>query len=67
VVAHLVQGKLDKMATEFHIVSTGNVLLFLPMIQKRKNIKTLGNVIYTRGLRLGLIKKTKIKTVVTCN
>jgi hypothetical protein len=28
-----------------------NVFLFLTMIQKRKSIKTLGNQIYTRGLR----------------
>jgi hypothetical protein len=35
----------------FHIVESGNVLLCLTMIQKRKNIKTLGNLIYTRGLR----------------
>jgi hypothetical protein len=33
----------------FHIVTTGNVFLCLTMIQKRKNIKTLGNLIYTRG------------------
>jgi hypothetical protein len=32
-----------------HIVSTGNVILGLTMIQKRKNIKTLGNLINTRG------------------
>jgi hypothetical protein len=34
----------------FHIVASGNVILCLTMIQKRKNIKTLGNRIYTRGL-----------------
>jgi hypothetical protein len=33
----------------FHIVTTGNVFLSLTMIQKRKNIKTLGNLIYTWG------------------
>jgi hypothetical protein len=32
----------------FHIVTTGNVFLFLPITQKRKSIKTLGNLIYTR-------------------
>jgi hypothetical protein len=35
----------------FHIVTTGNVFLCLTMIQKRKNIKTLGNLINTHGLR----------------
>jgi hypothetical protein len=35
----------------FHIVITGNVILCLTMIQKRKNIKTLCNLINTRGLR----------------
>jgi hypothetical protein len=35
----------------FHIEKTRNMFLFLTMIQKRKNIKTLGNLIYTRGLR----------------
>jgi hypothetical protein len=35
----------------FHIVTTGNVLLCLTMIQKRKNTKTLGNLSNTRGLR----------------
>jgi hypothetical protein len=35
----------------FHIMTTGNVFLCLTMIQKRKNIKTLGNLINTRGLR----------------
>jgi hypothetical protein len=30
---------------------TGNVFLCLTMIQKRKNIKTFGNLINTRGLR----------------
>jgi hypothetical protein len=35
----------------FHIVTSGNVFFFLTTIQKRKNIKTLGNLIYTRGLR----------------
>jgi hypothetical protein len=34
----------------FHIVATGNVFLCLTMIQIRKNIKTLGNLINTRGL-----------------
>jgi hypothetical protein len=34
---------------EFHIVATGNVFLCLTMIQKRKNIKTLGNRINTPG------------------
>jgi hypothetical protein len=29
----------------FHIVTTGNVFLCLTMIQKRKNTKTLGNLI----------------------
>jgi hypothetical protein len=33
----------------FHIVTTGNVFLCLTMIHKRKNIKTLGNLINTRG------------------
>jgi hypothetical protein len=32
-------------------VTTWNVSLFLPMIQKRTNIKTLDNLIYTRGRR----------------
>jgi hypothetical protein len=31
------------------IVITGKVFLFLPVIQKRKNIKTLGNLFYTWG------------------
>jgi hypothetical protein len=35
----------------FHIVVSRNVFLCLTMIQKRKNIKTLVNLIYTRGLR----------------
>jgi hypothetical protein len=35
----------------FHIVVSGNVFLCLTMIQKRTNIKTLGNLINTRGLR----------------
>jgi hypothetical protein len=35
----------------FNIVTTGNVLLCLIMIQKRKNTKTHGNLINTRGLR----------------
>jgi hypothetical protein len=35
----------------FHIVTTGNVFLCLTIIQKRKNIKRLGNLIYTRVLR----------------
>jgi hypothetical protein len=30
----------------FHFVTTGNVFLFLPVIQKRKNIKALGNLIH---------------------
>jgi hypothetical protein len=34
----------------FHIVTTGHVFFSLTMIQKRKNIKTLGNLINTRGL-----------------
>jgi hypothetical protein len=33
----------------FHIVTTGNVFLCSTMIQTRKNIKTLGNLISTRG------------------
>jgi hypothetical protein len=33
----------------FHIATTVNVFLCLTMIQKRKNIKTLGNLINTRG------------------
>jgi hypothetical protein len=33
----------------FHIVTTGNVLLCLTMIQKRKDTKTLSNLINTRG------------------
>jgi hypothetical protein len=33
----------------FHIVTTGNVFLFLPRIQK--DIKTVGNLINTRGPR----------------
>jgi hypothetical protein len=33
----------------FHVVTTENVFLCLTMIQKRKNIKTLGNLIKTRG------------------
>jgi hypothetical protein len=33
----------------FHIMTTGNVFLCLTMIQKRKNIKTLDNLINTRG------------------
>jgi hypothetical protein len=32
----------------FHTVTTGNVFLCLTMIQNRKNIKTLGNLINTR-------------------
>jgi hypothetical protein len=32
----------------FHIVTAGNVFLCLTMIQKRKNTKTLGNLINTR-------------------
>jgi hypothetical protein len=32
----------------FHIVTTGNVYLCLTMIQKRKNIKTLGSLINTQ-------------------
>jgi hypothetical protein len=35
----------------FHIVTTGNVFLCLTMIQRKKNIKTLGNLINTQGLR----------------
>jgi hypothetical protein len=30
----------------FHIVTTGNMFLFLTLIQKKKNIKTFGNLIY---------------------
>jgi hypothetical protein len=40
--------KLVTFFLEIHIVTTGNVFLFLPMIQTRKNIKSLGNLIYTR-------------------
>jgi hypothetical protein len=36
----------------FHVVTTGNLFLCLTMMQKSKNIKTLGNLINTRGLRL---------------
>jgi hypothetical protein len=32
-------------------VTTGNVFLCLTMIQKRKNIKTVCNLINTQGLR----------------
>jgi hypothetical protein len=35
----------------FHIVVSGKVFLCWTMIQKRKNIKTHGNLIHTQGLR----------------
>jgi hypothetical protein len=41
----------DYFFLRFHIVTTGNVFLCLTMIQKKKNIKTLGNLINTRRLR----------------
>jgi hypothetical protein len=31
----------------FYIVTTGKLFLFLPMKQKKKNIKTFGNLIYS--------------------
>jgi hypothetical protein len=35
----------------FNIATTGNMFIFLTMIQKRKNIKTLGNLICPRRLQ----------------
>jgi hypothetical protein len=42
---------IDYFFLGFHTVTTGNVFLCLSMIQNRKNIKTLGNLINTKGLR----------------
>jgi hypothetical protein len=42
---------IGNLFPRFKIVTTGYVFLCLTMMQKRKNTKTLGNLIYTSGLR----------------